>query len=77
METEWRMEIVSLHTSGNIRKEKNHHGKTTAPSPAVLGRWQGGALKNEGLLFAHGKKEPLFLRMTDYLINCDLRELKC
>lgn len=37
----------------------------------------GGALKNEGLWFAHGKREPLFLRMTDYLINCDLRELKC
>lgn len=38
-------------------------------------RWAG-ALKNEGLLFAHGKREPLLLRMSDYLINRDLRELK-
>lgn len=76
METEWRMESVSPRTSGNIRKGQKHLRKTTVPSPAALGRW-GGALKNEGLLFAHGKKEPLFLWMTDYLINCDLRELKC
>lgn len=75
METEQCTEVVSLCPSGNTRKGQNTMERRLH---LPLLRWAGaGALKNEGLLFAHGKREPLLLRMSDYLINCDLRELKC
>lgn len=58
------------------QESREQSGKDDSTFPCFVGQAEEEALKSEELLFAHGKKEPLFLWVTDYLINCDLRGIK-